>query len=144
MKALEQMRSFEEFQSSLRNFHSWLSGVVPGATDLDCVIERREQFLVMELKPWTKGIWLNYGQHLALYHLSKMENFDVYLIGEENENLHVLHYNNAAPPDITKRKGKSGAWFTPRRFVPTTIGQLQELVRAWWDDATEQGAVRGR
>ena len=34
--------------------------------DVDVLIERRGRFLVLEAKPWTNGVNVGFGQHLAL------------------------------------------------------------------------------
>jgi len=137
------LTNFEEFERSLRCFDNWLTGVVPGAMDIDCLIERRGKFLLFELKPWKgTGVAVSYGTHLCLKGLAGLAGFTVYLVGEEPDEsgtrLHVVNYSDA-DPHIAPYRGRSEAWFPDPQFADTTVGELRELVRAWWATASAGG-----
>lgn len=126
------LRNYDTWAGSMRNFQ-WLLDSVSGAMDIDCLIERKGNFLVVEAKPWTKGVRMSYGQHRALYQLSLQPNTRVYLVGEDrDETIHVTCYNNSPRP-IYIRKSNSVLW-PPERFVPTTKDGLSKIVKAWWKD----------
>ena len=127
------LRSYDTWADSMRNF-SWLLDSVSGAMDVDCLIERKGNFLIIEAKPWSKGVRLPYGQHRALYQLSLQPNTRVYIVGEDkDETIHVASYNNATKP-IYVRKSNMIFW-PPDRFVPTSKDGLSKMVKAWWRDA---------
>lgn len=128
---IDPLRSYEDFAKSVRDF-GWLSGVVPGAMDVDVLIERKGQFLVIEGKPWRNGVLLPYGQHKALYALSKLDNFRVYLVGEDKDDVYVALYNGAPAPAYL-RQSSSSLW-PAERFVPTNKDGLAKLVKVWWDE----------
>lgn len=135
--SVEAMRNYEEFSKSLRNFHDWMGESAPGAMDLDFFVERKGQFLVIEMKPWQRGVALNYGQHKALHALSKQPNTRVYLAGEDKgERIHLACFNTAPPP-VVRRNGRTVCWWPPDRFIPTDRAGLRELVSEWWADASE-------
>ena len=126
------MRNFEEWQKSLRNYE-WMAGVVPGAMDIDVLIERKGHFLVLEAKPWTNGVNVGFGQHLALDALSKVENMDVYLVGEgKSDNFYLLRYDDRPPV----RNQTRPVWFPPGRFMRTTKEGLKIFVGAWYEEAS--------
>jgi hypothetical protein len=126
------MRDYETWAQSLRNYE-WLQGVVPGAMDVDVLVERRGRFLVLEAKPWTNGVNVGFGQHLALEAMSKLDEFDVYLVGEgKGETLYVLRYDDRPPV----RNGTRPVWFPPRRFQRTTRQGLGILVGEWYQEAS--------
>jgi hypothetical protein len=131
--AEQKMRSFDNWQESMRNF-SWLLESVSGAMDVDCLIERKGNFLIVEGKPWSRGVRMPYGQHRALYQLSLQPNTRVYLVGEDKDDtIHVACYNNSPKPVYVK--GKNLIFWPPDRFVPTTKDGLATIVQAWWKDA---------
>lgn len=130
------MRNFEEWQRTLRNFEGWLDGAVPGAMDVDFFCERNGNFLVIESKPWRKGVVVPYGQHKALYALSKVEKFRVYLAGEDGDVVHLARVDTAPKPKYL-RKSNEVLW-TPDTFIPSTHKELRKLVAAWWKDAADE------
>lgn len=138
------MRNFEEWQRSLRNFE-WLSDVVPGAMDIDVMVERKGHFLIIETKPFMPkvGVYVGYGQHKALYALSKQPNTTVYLIGDDAGTAqrlprrYLLCYNAMPAPAVIRRNGKPHAYWPVEKFIPTNTEGLQQIVREWWDDASE-------
>jgi hypothetical protein len=138
----EAIRNFDTFSKSLRNFHDWLGDAVPGAMDVDFFVERKGQFLVVELKPWTRGVVLSYGQHLALYRLSCAPGFRVYIAGEDGEDVHVALVNDAPKPEFTRSRGRVEAWWRPERFMPVGREGLKHIVKSWWADAGEAGDVQ--
>jgi hypothetical protein len=127
------MRDYEKWAQSLRNYE-WLGKVVPGAMDVDVFIERRGHFLVLEAKPWSKGVNVGFGQHLALSALAKLDEFDVYLIGEVEgkDTLYVVRYDDREPV----KSGTKPVWFPPRRFQRTTKEGLRILVESWYEEAS--------
>ena len=123
------MRNYEEWAKSLRNYE-WLAGVVPGAMDVDVLIERKGHFLVLEAKPWTNGVNVGFGQHLALDALSRLDSFDVYLVGEGKDCLYLLRYDDRPPV----RNGTRPVWFPPKRFQRTTKDGLKVFVGEWYKE----------
>ena len=146
-QGIDPLRDYENFQKSLRSFHSWLEGIVSGASDVDLMIERRGHFLVAELKPWTNGVTLPYGQHLAIQSLARLPQFEVYLVGEQGppvENTSpsvvtgLIHFCkiDATQQPVIHRTGSLQAWYEPRLFRSGTIPDFQEVVRQWWEKAS--------
>ena len=145
-RGIEPLQDYENFQKSLRNFHSWLQGVVSGASDIDLLIERRGQFLVAELKPWTDGVTLPYGQHLAIQSLAALPQFQVYLVGESDAlspeilpqpaTLYVCSVGGSQQPVIHRKPGSLRAWYEPRLFRQVTLSEFQSMVREWWAAAS--------
>lgn len=126
------MRDFDQWAASLRNYE-WLTGVVPGAMDVDVLVERRGHFLVLEAKPWSNGVNVGFGQHLALEALARLEAFDVYLVGEgKDDKLYLLRYDDRPPV----RNGTRPVWFPPRRFQRTNKEGLRVLVGEWYKEAS--------
>lgn len=127
------MRDFETWSRSLRNYE-WLQSAVPGAMDVDMLIERRGRFLVLETKPWTNGVNVGFGQHLALAALADLDEFDVYLVGEVDgkDRLYVIRYDDRDPV----KQGTRPVWFPPRRFQRTTKEGLRLLVSEWYAEAS--------
>lgn len=129
----QKMRSYESWQHSLKCFE-WLTDVVPGATDIDLMVERNASFLVFEAKPYVSGVEVPWGQHLCLYNLSRQPRTIVYLIGERNDRFYMLSYGEQQP-DVRRKGGKTFAWWSASRFIPTNREGLREVVRRWWDEA---------
>lgn len=125
------MRNYDEWAKSLRNYE-WLAGVVPGAMDIDVLIERKGHFLVLEAKPWSNGVNVGFGQHLALEALSRLDSFDVYLVGEGKDVLYLLRYDDRPPV----RNGTRPVWFPPKRFMRTTKEGLKVFVQEWYKEAS--------
>ena len=147
-QGIDPLRDYEGFVHSLRNFHSWLEGIVSGASDVDLLIERRGHFLVAELKPWTQGVTLPYGQHLAIQSLARLEQFEVYLVGEQGHSptentsprvepglIHFCRIDSSQQP-VIHRQGHLQAWYEPRLFRRGQIQDFQEVVRQWWEKAS--------
>lgn len=127
---IDPLTNYETFAKSVRDFQ-WLNGVVPGAMDVDVLIERNGKFLVIEGKPWRDGVVLPYGQHKALFALSKLDMFSVYLVGEaKDETVYITPYTGKAPVYLRQR---SASLWTADRFVPTTKDGLAKLAKEWWD-----------
>jgi hypothetical protein len=131
--AVSEMRNYDKWAQSLRNYE-WLQGVVPGAMDVDVLIERRGKFLVLEAKPWQSGVSVGFGQHLALRALAEQEAFDVYLVGEVEgkDTLYIVRYDDRDPVMNRTRP----VWFPPRRFQRTTKAGLALLVKGWFEEAS--------
>lgn len=118
----------------MRNFE-WLGKSVPGASDIDFVCERRNKFLMMEFKPMqTNGVSVGFGQHLLLTALSKLEQVDLYLVGEVEgkDTLYVLDYS-AKKPAMT---GTRPVFFSRRRFMRMTKEGLRSLAGEWFAEAS--------
>lgn len=131
---LQPLRSYDEWQRSVRNFEAWLkdSGV-PGAMDVDALIERHGRFLVFEGKPWSNGVNIGYGQHLALRSLCAMDEFTVYLLGEKGDGkLWIMPYSEKAEPVITRKGGRMQCWWPPKAFLPIDSEYLKNLAGSWW------------
>lgn len=134
------LTSFEAFSESIRNFAGWIGDAVPGGMDVDFLCERNGRFLIIEAKPWRSGVVMPYGQHKALYALSKQEGFRVYLAGEDvagDEPVIHLARVDLAPKPKYLRKTSEVLWL-PDVFIPSTKAQLQSLVSAWWRDAGDE------
>lgn len=131
MSEPQKLRDFAKWEQSLRNYE-WLSGVVPGAMDVDMLIERKGHFLVLETKPWTNGVNVGFGQHLALNALAKLDEFDVFLVGEVEgkDTLYLVRYDDREPI----KKQTRPVWFPPRRFMRTTKEGLRLLVSEWYQE----------
>lgn len=134
-QGLDPLRSYDEWAKSVRNFHAWLGTAVPGASDIDLMVERSGNFLVIEAKPWTNGVTLGYGQHLALARLCELDSHSVYLVGESDEKVYVMAYSPHTKPITSKKSGKLLAWFPPKCFLPATRDGLKETVAEWWNRA---------
>ncbi len=128
------LNSYKAWQESLRNFE-WLNEVVPGAMDVDVMVERHGKFLVLEGKRWASGVDVPYGQHRALLALSKVPQFRVYLVGEGEERLHLLDYRRAFAGRPRKVGRILKVWLPPDLFIPSNPDGLRALVKGWWDDA---------
>ena len=139
-RGIDPLKNYASFQGSLRNF-AWLKDIVPGATDLDLLVERNRHFLVVELEPWFEGVHMPYGQHKALYHLSLQPNTSVYLVGETDNEMHLTPYNGAKAPAVLRRKGRTEVWWKPERFHRTNEKEMRTLVLNWWNDATATAAA---
>ncbi|MGZ4518817.1 MAG: hypothetical protein ACXVGB_00165 [Mycobacteriaceae bacterium] len=129
------MRSFKEWQASLRNFE-WLSDSVPGATDLDVFIERRGHFLVIETKHYSigSGVRVPFGQYLALKALADLPEFDVWLVGETDdpERLYWLDLGSREP---TKAR-TTPVWFKSKQFTRVDKHALGSMAKGWYQDAS--------
>lgn len=125
------MRSWEEFERSMRNY-TWLGDAVPGAMDVDFLIERRGQFLVLEFKPWANGVSMGFGQNLALERLALLDVFEVYLVGESERTdaLYMCRFGERSPV----KKGTGPVWYPPRRFTRMSKAKMRTFVKTWWRD----------
>jgi hypothetical protein len=130
---MSELRSFDSWNKSLRNFE-WLTEACSGAMDIDVFIERKGQFLVIEGKPWQDGVDISYGQHKALYALSKQPNTTVYLVGEAPRDvLYVACFNSSPAPQYVRHK--RAMWWPADRFQRTTKNKFKNYVEAWWKEA---------
>lgn len=128
------MRDVDAWLKSLRNF-AWLQEAgISGAMDVDLLVERRGHFFVAEGKPWTKGVRVPFGQHLALEALAVLDEFDVYLVGEVegSDVVYVLRLGDRAPV----RNKTAPVWYPPRRFMRMTKPGLADMVRGWYAEAS--------
>lgn len=129
------MRSWQAFEQSMRNFE-WLGKSAPGASDIDFVVERRNQFLLMEFKPMqTNGVSVGFGQHLLLVALAALEPVTLYLVGEVESTgtLYIANYENVQPA----KNGTRPVFFGRKRFQRTTKEGLRVLVGEWFAEASQ-------
>lgn len=127
------LRNFDAWEKSLKNFAGWLGRAAPGAMDVDFLCEKGGQFLVIEAKPWQRGVSVPYGQHKALYALSLLREFRVYLAGEDDDVIHLARVDLSPKPSYDRRT--KTCWWSPEVFIPSTKEQLASLVESWWKDA---------
>ena len=120
-EAFEQ-ENFERWQASLRNYVGWLSDVVPGATDGDCIIHAStrpgDRFLFFEFKSAHER--LKQGQRILLDALAKQPGWTVVVVyGPDSDGKYLLTY------------GWHGL---------VTKDELTDRVGSWW--ATVKGTAR--
>ena len=135
----EPLRNYSAWQKSIRNFE-WLQETVSGAMDVDMMVERKGKFLIIEGKPWYSegGVLVPYGQHRALYMLSKQPNTLVYLVGEaKNGDLYIAGYHESPRPKFWR--GSNQSYWPEDRFTKTTKPGIREMVRRWWEEASGEG-----
>lgn len=132
MKQASKMRDFDAWNASIRNFE-WMGGDLPGAMDVDMLIERRGRFLVLEGKPWqgTAGVSVPFGQYLALEALANIPQFDVYIIGEAPQSASFYRCRVGERKPMMNRTGP--VRFPPRRFERTSREGLALFVKDWWE-----------
>lgn len=131
----ETMRDYAAWQQSLKNFE-WLTGAVPGASDLDLICERRGHFLVIETKNYSvgSGIRVPFGQYLMLDALAKLPQFDVWLVGETDDpdTLYWLDLASSVPVRIRT----SPVWFKYRAFRRLSKTGLADMAHGWFKEAS--------
>jgi hypothetical protein len=101
----------------MRDYSRWLFDTLPGkagASDLDCVIERRGHFLMFEFKP-TK--YIPRGQALMFSALAA-QGWTVYVVVDKDFP-HLQVYR----------------WGTPG-WQAMTVEQVQALVLQWWEEVS--------
>lgn len=126
----QSMRSFEQWESSVRNFE-WVQGAIPGATDLDMLVERNGNFLILESKTMEgSGVNVPFGQYLALNALAKVPKFQVMLVGEGPKGGWFRYWLS---PDSGIRNGTRPVWFPKDWFTRIGKDDLREELRAWWN-----------
>jgi len=113
---LMEEKNYENWKKSLQNF-AWLVDVVPGATDMDCVVhastKQGDHFLVMEFKQ--PGERLPMGQRILLNAIQKQKGWTVVVVwGPDKQGLYVLSYDWHGKVDRDS---------------------LTSLVKNWWDTA---------
>jgi hypothetical protein len=110
-----------DLKMGLRDYR-WVADALPGRVapmDLDCVLERRGKFLVMEFKP--KGAPLPMGQRLTLKALVRL-GMDVWVVWEDGDKAEV---------GAMDRHGN-----VP--FVETMrVNRLRRRVSEWFQEASE-------
>lgn len=131
----QEMRDFDAWKRSLKNFE-WLADAVPGATDIDVFIERRGRFLCMETKAYVPGVGVRvpFGQYLALKALADLEPFDVWLVGETNDEdkFYWLDLGSRVPTKVRT----APVWFKARQFTRVSKSALGEMAKEWFDEAS--------
>jgi hypothetical protein len=142
------LRTFEDFQASLRCY-DWLPGTgVTGASDIDLMLERRGKLLFLEAKD-REGprIFLPYGQFLALRTLASLPDVTVLLVSEDEQakedsslpRYSVMQIRSDTKPHDEGLGPQSGrkvaVWYTDDTFTHLNLAGLQQLIRDWWDTA---------
>lgn len=130
----EPLRDVAQLERSIRNFDSWLGGVVSGGCDVDFLCERRGNFLFVEGKPWQSGVVLGFGQHKTLLGLSLQPHTTVLLVGEGSRGDFYLFEYGTRMPDVRRRRGKLTAYLWPKLFTKTDLAGLRAYVADWWSN----------
>lgn len=139
---VEPLRNYDQFQKSLRDFHSWLGPVVSGACDIDFCCERNGGFLFIEAKPIeTHGITFGYGQHLLLWRLSRQPRTTLWLVGEGKNTLYLADYSTPIPPKFFRRGGKAMVQWEHHALEEITKEDLRRRTEAWWEEQEGQEAA---
>lgn len=134
MSTAEKIRNLEKFEKSLRCFDTWLGDTVSGAMDVDCLIERNNNFLFLEAKPWQRGVAMGFGQHLTLERLSNQPSTTVLLVGEHGDELYLAEMGAKQP--IIERKGRLTAFYWPKMFRESNVDGLRAYVQDWWSSVS--------
>lgn len=141
------INDYEAFSRGLRNY-TWLQSVIPGASDLDFITERRRKFLVLEAKHWHHGVRVPIGQDILLRQLDGIRAhapgcqaqctgcgegerpFTVLLVGEEvvgededADRFHVMRFGRAVPLHSNL--------YPSSLFDTSTRDDLRHLVHTW-------------
>jgi len=124
------MRNLESWAGSLRDFESWVGDSVPGGMDVDFLCERNGKFIILEGKPWYKGVNISWGQHKAMKSLAAIDQFSVYLVGEKDGRFYLMPYSDARPV-----YHRPSAYWEAKHFIPTDVAGLQTLLSTWWENA---------
>jgi len=104
----------------LRDYR-WVADALPGRVapmDLDCVLEKNGNVLIMEFKP--KGMALPLGQRLTLKAFVKKPNTRVWVVWEDPSHKHAEvgemdvygNVNFIERVTIAKLRSKVSTWFT--------------------------------
>jgi hypothetical protein len=124
------LRNRDQFVKSLRSFQ-WLGETGSGATDLDFLMERRGQFLVLEGKHWDDGhgLYIPFGQHIALKQLALIPAFTLYLVGDGmgEDKFYVMRFGKAAPLGLIGTR----CFYPKGLFDEVTADGLRTIVRDW-------------
>ena len=131
---MSELRNFDNWSKSLQNF-DWLKQATTGATDIDVFIERHGRFIFIEGKEWRKdyGLEVPYGQHKALYTLSKQPNTTVYLVGETPAAT-IYVANVALSPKPEYIRSRRTVWWRAQTFQPVSKDDFTATIREWWED----------
>lgn len=142
------IRSFERFSESLRCY-DWVAGVVPGLMDLDAVLERRGDVLILEGKHRRGNkIHVPLGQFLTLKTFSEKPGVEVWLVaeGEGAKTSRAKGYSVAdiralgTRGDFQLREGGvrmlgfycSGPHARKRGWSQASLEDLREMLGEWW------------
>lgn len=140
------VRNWQKLAGTLRDFETWLGDAVPGAMDLDCLIERRGRFLIFEGKPIIQGcIYISLGQLIALRALAALTTFDVWLVGERRDEKKTSKQAFAVAYVRDLPRNLPVAYHDGVRCVVIHLGppntedmsvvRLRNLVKTWWEKA---------
>jgi hypothetical protein len=106
----------------LRDYAGWSFDILPekvGFTDIDAILERNGQFLVLEFKPPGKGTWVPQGQWLTFQRMLASGLFAVWVISPTpgDPNLLEVHF------------------MEDRARVKATRAALKVAIERWWEAA---------
>ena len=143
------IRSFERFTESLRCY-DWVDGVVPGLMDLDAVLERRGDVLILEGKHRRGNkIHVPLGQFLTLKSLSQKPGIEVWLVAEAEDaktgaakGYSVADIRGLERPDFELREQGvrmwgfycSGPHGRKRGWMQVDLQGLRDLLGEWWHE----------
>lgn len=138
-KGSPQLRNRDEFDRSVHSF-DWIQDAAPGATDLDCVIEKNGHFLVLEGKTWRDGVTVPLGQHIALKALARPKSFTVILVGEHHDVEDGGQRFSTVVHGVYEPYNKGAhRHFPPGIFAPADEDDMRQLVRRWITEAGRRG-----
>lgn len=131
---MSELRNFDNWSKSLQNF-DWLKDVTSGASDVDVFMERHGRFIFIEGKEWqgSYGLEFGYGQHRALYALSKQPKTTVYLVGETaGDDIYVADYSQSPKPQYIR--SRRTVWWKAETFQLVSKDDFTATIREWWED----------
>ena len=143
-----ELRTFEQFQKSLRSFGWVAEAGVTGASDVDLMLERRGHFLFLEGKP-REGpqISVALGQFIALRALAGQPNTTVWIVAEDEdakEDAVLPRYSLLeVKPGLRYHKegwragAKQAIFYTDSSMTHMTLAQLQAAVQQWWERSSQ-------
>lgn len=116
----------KDMDMGLRDYATWVNAVLPGkagATDFDCVVERRGHFLKFEFKP---NRYVPRGQAI-MFDALHGQGWDILIVVDK---------------DLKNDKLEVSRWSDPTWYT-MSLDQLKELVRRWYDEASTQARGSG-
>lgn len=116
----------KDMDMGLRDYETWVNAALPGkagATDFDCVVERRGHFIMFEFKP---NKYVPRGQAImfdALYD----QGWDILVVVDK---------------DLKQGKLEVSLWKDPSWYTMSP-SELKDLARRWYDEASTQARGSG-
>jgi len=137
-----QLRDYETFVRTLRNF-DWVKDTrASGAQDIDCCIERHGSVLILEGKP-RQGpqVVLPFGQWLTLKALAAQPDVTVWLVAEDQDaktdevpHYSVLEITDYVKPHLVDRTYWTVTFYTDGGFEHCNLAGLQAMVDGWYEE----------